>query len=135
MGLDNLPIFQAMVGKLDWVGQRQTVISQNIANADTPGFKAREIESFDFRRALAGSTAHIGPRRTDAGHMAVAADAGEKRVETKEDTYEVAPSGNSVVLEEQMMAASENAMEHRLVTNLYQKHVSMLRTALGRSGR
>jgi flagellar basal-body rod protein FlgB len=48
------------------------------------------------------------------------------------EPYEVTPSGNSVVLEEQMMKLAENQMEYRLVTNLYKKNVSLLKMALGR---
>lgn len=49
-------------------------------------------------------------------------------------SYEVAPAGNGVILEEQMTKASRTTMDYNLMTSLYQKHVAMMRTALG-SGR
>ena len=48
--------------------------------------------------------------------------------------YEVAPTGNSVVLEEQVLKVSETAGDHRLMTNLYRKHIAMFKMALGRGG-
>ena len=43
-------LFNAMQGKLDYLKQRQKVLSKNIANADTPGYKAQDIEPIDFNR-------------------------------------------------------------------------------------
>jgi flagellar basal-body rod protein FlgB len=50
----------------------------------------------------------------------------------QESTYEVAPAGNSVIIEEQLVNANHNSMDFSLMTNLYQKNVTMIRTALGR---
>ncbi len=48
-------------------------------------------------------------------------------------TYEVAPSGNSVILEEQLINSNRNAVDYNMITNLYQKNVAMFRTAIGRA--
>ena len=49
----------------------------------------------------------------------------------QKETYEVAPSGNAVIIEEQLLKAGQNVMDYNLMVNVYQKQVSMLRTALG----
>jgi flagellar basal-body rod protein FlgB len=58
-------------------------------------------------------------------------------IETAKDakqkiTYEVAPAGNAVIIEEQMVKANETNMEYTLLTNLMRKQSGMIRTALGR---
>ncbi|MBT7747468.1 MAG: flagellar basal-body rod protein FlgB, partial [Alphaproteobacteria bacterium] len=50
----------------------------------------------------------------------------------QKDVYETSPDGNSVVLEQQLMKVTETKMDYELMTNLYRKHMGMLRTALGR---
>ena len=44
------------------------------------------------------------------------------------------PSGNAVVLEEQLMKVAETVMDHQITANLYAKHVNMIRMVLGRTG-
>ena len=61
--------------------------------------------------------------------------AGKFRVEEEKDSPGTLISGNAVVLEEELMKAAETAADYQLTTNLYRKHVAMIRTALGKSGR
>ena len=56
----------------------------------------------------------------------------EFKVETEPRSMETSPNGNSVVLEEQMAKLSETGISHRLTTELYKKHLKMLRMAIGR---
>ena len=44
------------------------------------------------------------------------------------------PSGNAVVLEEELMKVSETVMDHRITVNLYSKHINIIRMVLGRTG-
>jgi flagellar basal-body rod protein FlgB len=50
----------------------------------------------------------------------------------QKETYEVAPAGNAVIMEEQLINANKTNMDYALMTNLYQKNVTMIQTALGR---
>ena len=45
--------------------------------------------------------------------------------------YEVAPAGNAVVMEEQIINSNQTSMDYNLITSLYQKNVRMIKTALG----
>jgi len=47
-------------------------------------------------------------------------------------TYDVTPTGNAVVMEEQMVKSTETMTDYNLMTAIYQKNVNMMRTALGR---
>lgn len=60
------PLFGNLPAALRVHGQRLDTLASNMANADTPGFKARDV---DFRAALSGVQAGLAPRRTDAAHL------------------------------------------------------------------
>jgi flagellar basal-body rod protein FlgB len=132
MDLSNLDLFKAIGRKMSWLTQRENVIAQNIANADTPGFRALDIAPLSFKETLG---AKLAPTTTSAMHLASAANGkGEAKVAAEKKPWEVSPSNNGVVIEEQMMKSSNTATDYQLMLNLYKKNVSMLRTALGRTG-
>ena len=73
-------------------------------------------------------------RMTSANHIEPLRHPPKRRDGPDKDTYEVAPAGNAVILEEQLMKVAETQSDFRLATNLYNKHLSMIKTALGRNG-
>ena len=120
-----MDIFQAMGQKMAWLAQRQKILAENVANADTPGYRPRDLADFSFSKAMqdAGSVAvtrpgHISPQGASAGP----------------ENFKVEDKGKAVILEDQMARVSETAVDYQLMTNLYRKHMNMLRTALGRGG-
>lgn len=127
-------LFQAIARKMDWLGQRQSVLSQNIANADTPDFKPHDMKAGAFARLLARGVAPVAPAVTHASHIAPTNRGKAEFGSGEQDSrYETAPSGNSVVLEEQLIKVGQTQMNYQLMSNLYRKHVQMVRAALGRS--
>jgi flagellar basal-body rod protein FlgB len=134
MDLNKLPLLAAMMRRLDWLQRRHEVLAGNIANSDTPGFRPKDLEAQEFR-ALVGAA---GPAPTLAatqpGHVRLGGTAAGAQLEPMRPEYEASPSGNAVVLEQQMMLVAETQMEHQTITNLYRKHIGMLKTALGRRG-
>ncbi|MEQ8968484.1 MAG: flagellar basal body protein [Azospirillaceae bacterium] len=131
MTLDNLALFRMVAQRFGWLEQRQGVTAQNIANADTPGYSARDIEAFDAVLSRAGG-ARMAPRMTHAAHMtAPETTPGDARTGRADRVYEVSPTGNSVVLEQQLMTMQETAAQHRFAQNLYTKHLGMIRMAIG----
>lgn len=141
MALTDLPIFAALRDKMHWHQARQTVLAQNVANADSPGYKARDIAEPDFASMLPGAASQgwmSGPARTDARHIAgfsAAFGAGGSGGEAEEvSSFETTPSGNSVVLEDEMMKVAQNQMDYQLATSLYTRGIGLLRTAIGRRG-
>ena len=129
-----LNIFEAISRKMSWLGQRQSVLSENIANADTPDYVPQDLKTGAFPRALATAARRVKPAATHPLHLQGAGpqkgpfDESEQR-----GTYEVAPSGNAVVIEEQLVKVGQTQMHYQAMSNLYRKHLSMIRTAL-RSG-
>lgn len=130
MDMMDMALFKGIKGKMDWLGQRQAVLSKNIANADTPGYIPYDVKPLAFDDFVAA----VEQTRTNPVHMVgMPAQSGGKTDEA-ETTYETAPSGNAVVLEEQVMKAAETGMDYQMMANLYTKTVSMLRIAIGRGG-
>jgi flagellar basal-body rod protein FlgB len=132
MDLNNLPIFGLMNRRMDWLTQRHTVLAQNIANADSPGYGPKDLSRSSFLRMLRPTGPQMTMQATSASHLAPTRRPEEARADKSRDVYEAAPAGNAVVLEEQLMKVSETQGAYRLATNLYRKHVSMLKQALGR---
>ncbi|EWY37145.1 flagellar basal-body rod protein FlgB [Skermanella stibiiresistens SB22] len=133
MDLGNTGLFKLMKGKLDWLTERQQVLAQNIANADTPKYRPNDLTAFTFDRAL-GQSQRLAPRLTAVGHMAGPGSArgNDVRQDKPKSNYEVAPDGNAVVMEEQMTKIADTGMTYQLVTNLYRKQVGLVRTVIGR---
>jgi flagellar basal-body rod protein FlgB len=133
MDLHNLTLFDLASRRLGYLSQRQTVLSENIANADTPGFRPNDLQPFADYIEGAGIRS-MPPSRTHPMHLAgLRENAGDADAANMRDVYEAAPSGNEVVLEQQMLGVQETAAQHQLAVNLYRKHMGMLRMALGRS--
>lgn len=133
MNLSEFPIFRMMTGKMKWLSSRQAVLSQNIANADTPKYRPLDLKEVDFRKPDVGSPFRVELTRTNEAHFGRTGEKQDFRSDREKDTYETLPAGNAVVLEEQLMKVAENRHDYELMTQLYRKHMQMFRTALGRN--
>jgi len=137
MDLQNLTLFKVAQERMDWLAQRQKVVSQNIANANTPGYKAKDLKPVDFRetlsRALAKQTQQIPMTRTDPKHIQSSLPAnGPYRSETTRRPYEFTLDKNGVDIEEQMAKAANNRSQYALAASLVSKNLGMMRTVLGK---
>jgi flagellar basal-body rod protein FlgB len=102
--------------------QRQVVISQNVANADTPGYRARDVASFSAYLDQPGVAENVRAGRIQALDPA--------RLFSTDDP--ASPNGNSVSLEKEMMRAAETRQSHDLALAVYGSARGILRAALGR---
>jgi flagellar basal-body rod protein FlgB len=68
MDFSKIPLFQGLVQKMGWLAQRQQVLARNIANANTPGFKPKDIEKPDFSALLEGQSRGSAAGRDGAAH-------------------------------------------------------------------
>lgn len=134
MSIQNVPLMRAMASKMIYLDKRQGVIAQNMANADTPGYRPQDLTKVDFGKVLEKviDTNRVSMKTTNPNHLPHAD--GVERAKGKNDrmTYEVAPAGNAVIMEEQMIKANQTQMDYSLMTGLMQKQASMYRLALGR---
>lgn len=127
-----------MDAKLSYASARQNVIAMNVANADTPGYRSMDVKPLDFQSILRGvETARPigGLNRTVGSHIMAQGLDGLSGGSEAVSSYEVAPAGNAVDIEEQMLKASKNNSEATLVTGLYAKQLGLMRIAIGASGR
>lgn len=120
------------------LAERQRVVSQNIANSETRGFKAREVETPSFTgllEAQEGGRPHIAqPRvKVTSGMAALGASRGGNVI-LDSDISETKPDGNNVTLEDQLLKMGQIQSDFAALTNLYRKQMSLLKTALGRGG-
>lgn len=99
--------------------ERNAQIAENIANADTPGFKAKDLEPFEEAYARAERADSLSPDRRgfEARKLAIEGVA--------------SPNGNTVSLEDQMTRSASAARDHSTAITIYTKALSMLRTSLG----
>ncbi len=133
MDLANLPLFQALSRKMNWLTARQDVLSRNVANLDTPHYQASDLRPLDFRSTLAGASARLQPVATDARHLSGSLPAAPP-AELMKTHDDLSINGNSVSVEDEMMKVSDTASDYQLMTNLYKKQLGMLKAAIGHGG-
>jgi flagellar basal-body rod protein FlgB len=137
MADQNLALMKAMLQKMAWQDSRQKALSQNIANADTPGYKPQDVAPPDFKDLLKSSTSMqpvhtTGLATTNPKHISSGETSGtlvNATAKNDKNPYETSPSGNAVVLEEQLMKMNENMTDHQFISNLYQKNFEMLKAS------
>jgi flagellar basal-body rod protein FlgB len=130
--MDGKPgLFSLLGSRMEWLGQRQKVLAQNIANADTPEYVPHDLKPQEFRRMVerqAGTT--LQPVATRAGHIQSSGLKAEASGVEQKERYETAPSGNAVVIEEQLIKVAQTQNDYNAITNLYKKQVAMVKMAL-----
>ena len=122
-----LEVFQTSIAMARHAGARQAVIARNIANADTPGYRAQAIGS--FRDHVEQGTT-LTAQATRAGHLTSGPTGVEPRLQLS--SAEPAPNGNSVSLEQEMVSSVEVQREHSRALSIYRHSMDLLRSSLGR---
>jgi flagellar basal-body rod protein FlgB len=129
--IGDLPLLSAIKGRMQYHQSRQKLLAQNVANADTPGFRPRDLKPFDLMLAMERRGDGGGPAATQPGHISGAASGGGAQ-QRRGPVFEATPSGNAVNLEDEMLRLSQNNADYQLATTLYGKTLSYLRLALGK---
>lgn len=157
MDLNSFAVFGMMRKRMGWLTDRQTVLSQNIANSDTPNYQAKDLADQDFKRVLekfgvgnktgriaqasasggaaapaAASGATLKLAATNPAHIKIAAPESRARAIGPKGGAEQAPGGNDVSVEDQVSKMTETQMDYQMTTNLYRKHLAMVKSVLRR---
>ena len=133
MGLLNMPVFSALTDKMRWHQTRQGLLAENVANAETPGYRGRDLAQYDFAdRSAAFSVATVTTSATQPMHFAVGSSESSAFGAQAMANFEITPEGNGVTLEDEMMKVTTNLMDYQAATSLYQKSIKILKTAMGR---
>jgi flagellar basal-body rod protein FlgB len=125
---ENLDIFRMSHAMARHAGARQAVVAQNLANADTPGYAARDIAPFTALYEPGGRGE--APRATRPGHLLGGGRGGFELFTDEAATRD--PNGNSVSLETEMLRAIDVQRQHDRALAIYRSSLTVLRTALGR---
>ena len=137
MDFMGLPVFAALKSKMQYHQVRQGVLAENIANAATPGYVAKDMKPSGqgaLKLASTNATSGFAALVTNPKHIAAAiAPTSGLNGASPSDSFEITPDGNSVVLEEQMMKIAGNQMDYQAATSLYSSNLGLIRTAIGRS--
>jgi flagellar basal-body rod protein FlgB len=131
MDLPEVPLLAMLRERMTWLHQRQDVLSQNVANADTPGYVARDLKPLDFEKALSQENSGTGMITTNARHIALSPSHMSKFEDQETPDQESDPSGNAVSLETEMIKVSDTQAEFQAAANIYSKAMSLMKTAIG----
>lgn len=126
MDLTKVPLLSGLAQRLDFLSARTSVIAENIANADTPDYAARDLAKPHFGEMSKTAALKV----SDPKHIAAPSgkSGGDYRAVAAPDG-EASLTGNQVSLETQAMKLSETRQEYALATTLYRKSLAMLRLA------
>jgi flagellar basal-body rod protein FlgB len=137
---DTPRIVQGITSAMRHLSERQRIVAENIANSETPGYKARTVAAPDF-----GAMLNIGSGRAAVARPTVAITSGMAALGARppraggaipdRNVSETKPDGNNVTLEEQLLQMGQVQADFATLTNLYRKQMGLLKTAIGKEGR
>ncbi|MCI0754789.1 flagellar basal body protein [Teichococcus vastitatis] len=131
--LDGIDVFRISGARMRQLAERQNVLSQNIANADTPHYRARDVKPFSFDSTLLRQQPGLASLRlasTRPGHIGQSIGAANV-ITDRANSYSEDPDGNTVNLEEQMVKQADVAKAYDLTTLVYKRGTALLRNAVG----
>ena len=133
--LEGIDLFRLTGSRMQYLAERQNVISRNIANADTPGYAARDLTAFNFDSALtrqAGiATGPLAMARTAGSHITPASSGPGNARAVAQKGYGETLDGNQVSLEEQMVKAADNMSAFALASSAYAKSIAIMKLSIG----
>lgn len=135
MAVTDLSLISSLKTSMQWHQARQKVLAENVANADTPGFRGKDLAPLQLKAPGLVDKPSIPPLMLDVsapGHIA-----GRPAVDVfnpeRVSGFEVTPNGNSVDLEDQMVKSGENQVDFQAVSSLYERSLTLLRKAVGKA--
>ncbi len=124
----SLQVFDASVAMAKNAGQRQAISAQNLANADTPGYRPLRLTKFSAQFETNGS---MGIKSTRGRHIGTNSTQHHSGVKQAAQTAD--PNGNGVSLENELMRAAEAKSDHTRALSIFQSSLKILRLSLGKS--
>jgi flagellar basal-body rod protein FlgB len=128
-----LPLLSALTEKMKWHQARQSLLAENVANAETPGYRGRDLKAFGFEEHMKSlSTAKIATLATQPNHITVAGTGADGFGARDMNNFEITPEGNGVTLEDEMMKVASNQLDYQTITAVYTRSLRIIKSALGR---
>ena len=124
--MEPVTLFGLATKQAQWLSVRQTSIAGNIANANTPGYTATDVEPFE--KVLAHTPVSL--RSTQAGHLGNGGSSADVAIRPQEFTGSIMPSKNTVVVENELLKAGEVRRSFELNTAIVKAFHTMMMTAV-----
>jgi flagellar basal-body rod protein FlgB len=133
MQMADIPLLGMLRERMSWLNARQDTLAQNVANADSPGYLARDLKPMNFEDMMkrVNGDSGSGLTTTNAMHINISASQPNGYTGVDAPDTEASVSGNTVSLEAEMIKVSDTQAQFQAATNLYGKALSMMRTAIG----
>jgi flagellar basal-body rod protein FlgB len=135
MAITDIPILSMLRTRLQWSQERQRVLAENVANADTPKYRGRDLSAPKFEepnQVTPTAVTQVSLAVTESGHIGGLGGSGSAFRSESKGNYEIRPTGNAVNLEDEMMKVAANQMDYQAVTALYTRSLNLMKTALGK---
>ena len=132
MPVSDIPVFSMLRTRMHWHQERQRLLSENVANADTPSFRPRDLAPLDLGRNAPAVGSYLTLTRTASGHMGSSQAAPVRFTAASQTKNESRPTGNAVNLEDEMIKVAANQMDYQAATSLYTRSLGLLKTAMGK---
>ena len=120
-----MQLFNIVSRHNNWLAVRQTAVAGNIANANTPGFRAQDVQPFE----MAIEQARLAMAATQPGHLASGPPDAPATELRRESPWEITHSGNNVSLEQELLKAGEVNRAFRLNTSVAKAFHRMIMTS------
>jgi flagellar basal-body rod protein FlgB len=131
MPISDIPILSMLRERMEWHQERQRVLAENVANADTSNYQAKDLVPPDFEREV--SLTSVSLATTEPGHMSGNSGGGSQFATDTKSRYEVRPRGNSVTHEDEMMKVASNQMDFEAAADLYTRSLTLIKLAIGKA--
>jgi len=131
---EDLTVLAMARKSMGWLTRREEVLAQNVANANTPKYLAKDLDPQDFKKIFAEQSTPLQAAVTNPMHVLPPVEPVRYEALVEKQPDESKPDGNSVLLEEQMQKIGEVKNNYDLAVNLLQKNIKMIQTALGHGG-
>lgn len=134
----NFGLFNLIHSKMNWLTRRQTVLTQNIVNTNTPGFKAKDLQAPSFKGALSlkdsrsPNKPQVSLQATNGNHLQPSPHSKASAPDMVETPGDPKLSGNTVDPHEQLMKINETGTEYYKMSMAYMKFRDIFKIALGK---
>jgi len=131
---EDLTLFAMAQRQIDYLARRQSVLSENVANANTPNYKSKDLTPVSFKDLMAPPAEAVRASVTNPMHISPEVEPVRFEEINEHRPEESKPDGNEINVEDQMQKIGDIKGDYELAVNLMMKNISMLKTALDKNG-
>lgn len=131
--LEDLTFFAMAQRSMNYLARRESVLSENIANANSPHYRSKDLAPIDFKDLIQPHAEPVRATVTNPMHISPATETARFDIVTDSKPLESKPDGNQVQIEDQMQKVGETKGKYILAANLMMKHIEMLKMAIDKN--